>query len=328
MGLHDRDYYRDEGPPAGGGFLADSPITKWVIIINVAIFFLHAFVSDPEELRKWENLRQTEGVVDMGVVDLEKARPFFYMGAYNHHLMTEHFQVWRLVTYQFLHSGFGHIFVNMLGLFFFGPMVERWWGTRRYVYFYLLCGTIGAVLYSLFSVVGVVPGEAVIYRPGTDELQMFTSLVGASGSLFGVLIAGAIIAPNARVMLLIPPIPMKLRTLAILIIVIAAANILIFGTNPGGEAAHLGGALMGWLLMKYPHFITPKGGGVEVIRPSQRKRFRVISGDGGKEGSGKKKPTREEVDRVLDKVAKQGVASLTEDEKKTLQAARDDLLGR
>jgi membrane associated rhomboid family serine protease len=117
-------------------------------------------------------------------------------------------------------------------------MVEQHLGSRRYLRFYLICGMGGAVTYLGLWAKGILIGDP--WQP----------LVGASAGIFGVLIAAAQVAPDATVMLLFPPIPMRLRTLAWAFIAIAVYTVLTRGHNAGGEAAHLGGAIGGFLLMQ------------------------------------------------------------------------------
>src|SRR6185503_5686995 len=103
----------------------------------------------------------------------------------------------------------GHLFFNMLGLYFFGPFIERYLGSRRFLAFYLLCGIAGAAMYLLLW-----GSRVFISNPSVP-------MVGASAGIFGILIAAAQIAPNTTVMLLFPPIPMRLKTLAWVLIAIA-----------------------------------------------------------------------------------------------------------
>ena len=139
------------------------------------------------------------------------------------------------ITFQFLHANPTHIFFNMLSLYFFGPMMEAYLGPRRYLAYYLICGIAGSVSFMLLTYLGVIAGGY---------------LVGASAGIFGILIGAARIAPDARVMLMFPPIPMKLKTMAWVFIGIAAFTIITSGQNAGGEAAHLGGAMVGFVLIR------------------------------------------------------------------------------
>ena len=154
-------------------------------------------------------------------------------------LVSQGFLPWQILTYGFLHGSFMHLAFNMLTLAMFGSQVEYVWGPRRFLTFYLVC-VVGAALCQL------VVGWWTLSQGG----EAYPTL-GASGGIFGLLLAYGLLFPNQRVMLLFPPIPMKARTLVILY----AVAELLFGLNgwqPGvAHFAHLGGMLFGWLLMRY-----------------------------------------------------------------------------
>jgi membrane associated rhomboid family serine protease len=148
------------------------------------------------------------------------------------------FLPWQLLTYGLLHGSFGHLFFNMLALFFFGPSLEYTWGQRRFLIFYFVC-VAGAGLVQLL-VVSLLMGPSAFYPT-----------VGASGGVYGLLLGYGMLFPNHRVMLLIPPIPMKARTL----VIIFGALALFLGVT-GSQAgvahfAHLGGMLFGFGLIQY-----------------------------------------------------------------------------
>jgi len=204
-------------------------LTKWLIAINVAVFVLDRFL----EIR---GIAYQLGPTIIG--------PLAAWGHFSASTALTHLQLWRFLTFQFLHANLMHLIFNMFGLYVFGTMVESFIGPRRYLAFYLLCGSMGAISYLLFWWLGI-----LVSAP-------WVPLVGASAGIFGVLIAGASIAPNATILLLIPPIPMRLRTLAWVLIGIGLYTILSRGTNSGGEAAHLGGAALGYLLIRKPDLLN------------------------------------------------------------------------
>ncbi|KQY51912.1 rhomboid family intramembrane serine protease [Lysobacter sp. Root494] len=154
-------------------------------------------------------------------------------------LFSQGFLPWQILTYGFLHGSFMHLAFNMLTLAMFGSQVEYVWGPRRFLIFYLVC-VAGAALCQL----------AVGWWTLSQGGEAYPTL-GASGGIFGLLLAYGLLFPNQRVMLLFPPIPMKARTLVILY----AVAELLFGLNgwqPGvAHFAHLGGMLFGWLLIRY-----------------------------------------------------------------------------
>ena len=184
-------------------------VTTWLIAINVAVY----------------------------VADGLSGRLLSDWGFFSALTAIYYLQVWRFITFQFLHASFSHIFFNMLALYFFGPLVEGYLGSRRYLAFYLLCGTAGAAMYLILWAFGLLHAGAQ------------TPLIGASAGIFGVLVAAAKVAPDATVMLLFPPIPMKLKVMAWIMIGIAVFTVFGNGHNAGGEAAHLGGAALGALLI-------------------------------------------------------------------------------
>lgn len=145
------------------------------------------------------------------------------------------FAPWQLLTYGFLHGNIPHIFFNMFALWMFGRDLERIMGPRRFLTYYLTC-VVGAAIVQL--VVAALQGG--IY-----------ATIGASGGVFGILLAYGVAFPNNTVMLLFPPIPMKAKYL---LIVFGALEFTlgVFRTAPGiAHFAHLGGMLFGWLLLRY-----------------------------------------------------------------------------
>ncbi len=141
--------------------------------------------------------------------------------------------VWTTVSYMFLHAGLQHLFINMLGLYIFGPVVERALGTRQFYIFYFLCGVFGALL-----------GGLTLLR-----LENAPPVVGASGAAMGVLVAAAILAPDRRILFFPIPIPLKTRTWLLITI---ALNMLAL-LNPASNVfvmGHFGGMAVGYLFMK------------------------------------------------------------------------------
>jgi membrane associated rhomboid family serine protease len=309
MPAGNRDYMRSEarryggggfggggGISGGGGRLHGQSVVTWLLIANVVVFL-------------WDGIFGTAmrgsflALTPIGAFDVER-------GVYG-------FQVWRFFTYQFLHAGFLHLLFNMIGLFFFGPLLEQWWGPKRFLAFYLLCGMCGSVLYTLMviAVPGLIfPVEALAARGFTPAM---VPLVGASGALFGILAACAALFPHQRVQLIFPPIPMTMRTMALIFLGLAAVSVIAGSANAGGEAAHLGGALLGFIFAKQPSLLN----WADRVSPA------AIQG-GVNEGRYRRKVEKEqateaEVDRILAKVQAKGLQSLTRGEKKTLNRATE-----
>ncbi len=142
------------------------------------------------------------------------------------------FYPWQLVTYLFLHGGIAHIFFNLFALWLFGQGIENLWGTKRFVIYYFICG-VGAAVIQLIIGAGGAP------------------VIGASGAIFGVLIAFGMMFPDQYIYLIIPPIPMKAKYF---VIIYGGIELISGVTNssPGiAHFAHLGGMLFGFIMIKY-----------------------------------------------------------------------------
>lgn len=225
-------------------------------------------------------------------------------------------EVWRLIGFQFLHADYIHLLFNMIGLFFFGPMIEQHLGSKRYLAFYLLCGICGALLYTVLNLLGFI--TQAMGMPTTIPGLLFnmptTPLIGASAGVFGVLMAGAYIAPKATVLLFFI-LPMQLRTLAYALVAVALFLLITGGRNAGGEAGHLGGAMAGWYFIRNPRHLHGFFDFLGKFDPTSR-HYRG-PGSGGSRGSA----SRKEIDRILDKINRDGLHSLTDAEKRKLREA-------
>ena len=201
-------------------------------------------------------------------------------------------QPWTIVTYMFLHSGLMHLLFNMMALFFFGPRVEDRMGSRQFAILYFLSGITGALLSFIFT-----PGAAI---------------VGASGAVFGVMLAFAYYWPDTPIHIWgIIPVPAR-------ILVIITTALALFGGFSGGRGgvahfAHLGGYVGAYLYLKW------LGRG----RTEFKKKAVAATPDATRKLAGWKsidksrihEVNREEVDRILDKISAQGMGSLTEQER-------------
>jgi membrane associated rhomboid family serine protease len=146
------------------------------------------------------------------------------------------FEPWQLVTYSFLHGGLTHIFFNMFALYMFGGEIERLFGSRFYALYYFACVVTAAVTHLIITTwMGAAP----------------VPMVGASGGIYGLLLAFGIYFPHRRVMLLFPPIPMPAR---VFVFGFAALELVLGITQTAAGVAHfahLGGMLGGWLMIQY-----------------------------------------------------------------------------
>lgn len=155
------------------------------------------------------------------------------------------FHIWQPVTYMFLHGGFSHLFFNMFALWMFGRGLEAEMGTKRFLVYYFVCG-IGAALVQL--------GIAFIDINNYETYQalynyLLTPTVGASGAVFGLLLAFGMMHPNDIIMLLIPPIPIKAKWFVVIYGCIELFLIIINAQDGIAHFAHLGGMFFGWLLL-------------------------------------------------------------------------------
>ncbi len=195
------------------------------------------------------------------------------------------FSFWQLVTYQFIHQGIGHLFSNMMGLYFLGPETERTLGTNRFFALYFLSGILGGLGWSLLSPYG--------------------SCIGASGAVFGVLGAYAALYPKRELILIFMPfVPIKAW---LFVLLLGAYEFMHTLAGPGGHianAAHLGGGIAGYI---YATII----GRPDILHKIKEK-FRP---------KGNPPVSRAEIDRILDKAAQQGMHSLTSRERDLLKRA-------
>lgn len=155
------------------------------------------------------------------------------------------FRWWQPLTHMFMHGGLWHILFNMYSLVMFGMVVERALGTRKYLLFYFITGLGAVALHT------AVEWLEITFLGGNLATAFYSPMVGASGAIYGVLVAFAMIYPQARLTLIFPPVTLDAKWWVIIFIGIELLTG-ITGTAIGiAHFAHLGGALFGWLLIKY-----------------------------------------------------------------------------
>lgn len=225
---------------------------------------------------------------------------------------------YRLLTYMFLHGGFGHILFNMWGLYLFGSILEERIGTNRFYTLYFISGISGGLIWLLAN--WNTPIEIIDTIHGT--FQIAKSCVGASGAIFGIIAATALFFPDMRIMLLFPPIPMKMKTFAF---AYAAIEILFEMSGADGKVAHLahlGGFIGGYAYIKFIY--KDKVWGISSIfrkkakHPLYNRNEYIFS-------TGENIVSQEELDRLLDKISQEGINSLSEEEMDTLRRAREEM---
>ena len=243
-----------------------------------------------------------------------------------HFMLAPDFHVWQLVTYMFMHGGFQHLFFNMFALWMFGCIVENTMGTRRYALYYLACG-IGAGLFQEAAQL------VQFYTTAESSIEGFGAwtTVGASGAVYGILLAFGMSYPDERIFTFPLPLPIKAKWL---VIGYAAIEVYMAMTASGdgvAHLAHLGGMAVGYMLMRYW-----RSSATRMRR--QRQQFNFFGGKRGTwtRGSGsqadgrdaaqsadwdynaRRKEAQETTDRILDKIRRSGYDSLTAEEKKHL----------
>ena len=363
MGIYDRDYARGGPRSRSGlGSMRMWSVNTWIIIINVAVFVIDSMlvssgfsvnvnmgnawvqgvtatqreravpesIQNPQTLQKKAVVRRSlslagsravrlidpqtgEVLGERRISEMPPLQAVFYFSTAKAFFQLE---IWRFIGFQFLHGSFSHIFFNMLGLYFFGGLVENYLGRKRYAAFYLICGVFGGVSYLFLNLLGnILP----FHLPGLLINDIHTPLIGASAGVFGVLIACAFVAPNAIVLLFFI-IPMKLWQLAYGFAALAAFNLLTSGHNAGGDAAHIGGAIAGFYFIRHPHLLRDF---FEVFGPRRSKRLPAKKKQKRSPFSARSTPDETEIDRILAKIATQGLHSLSETEKRALRRATE-----
>jgi len=206
--------------------------------------------------------------------------------------ITEHAQLWRLFTYSFIHANiFWHLILNMFALWMFGPEIERFLGTYKFLLYYFLTGAGGALC-------------TVLFYPHSSAVT-----IGSSGCIFGLMVAFAVLFPNAVISLIFPPIGIKARTF---VVVFAILQILFAfeGTRGINWLVHLGGMFVGYLYLEI--FVQGKLG---VIWNNWT---RKVADNKARE---KRNFMTEEIDPILDKINKVGMQGLNREELKKLKKA-------
>jgi membrane associated rhomboid family serine protease len=307
MAYEDRNYYR----PAGfGGFSFFPPVIKNLLIINGVVFFLQFIVENISfggvpgwfVLNNYFALNPVSGEYSNGV-------PF-------------NFQIWQLITYQFMHGGFSHIFFNMFMLWMFGMEIENMWGSKKFLIFYLTGGVV-AGLFQLFL---------------SPLFGSVAPTIGASGAVYAVMLAFAMFFPNRYIFIWFL-VPVKAKYLIAFLIVME--YLLVSGYSGGMDSniahlAHLGGAFAGFLFVMLDRRynfdfdkLFSSFGKSKTKSFSDGQYFRkpfVNRGEKVKEAkfydiNEKKKEDeidQDEIDRILDKISQSGYQNLTEREKRIL----------
>lgn len=302
------------------------PVTKNLLIINV-LFFLGRYVAS------------------LYGIDLDDV-----LGL--HFVLASHFHLYQVFTYMFMHASWAHIFFNMFAVWMFGVAIENAMGSRRYLLYYLTCG-LGAAMtqevvqfvqyaYNGLDAYEQIRTAGAVMAMG-DYLNLWTT-VGASGAVYGILLAFGMTFPDNRIFIFPLPVPIKAKYFVAGYAVIELLS--GFGSSNDGVAhfAHLGGMLFGLLLLLYwrngggrsnnnshwydqgGHYDRGQGSGMsqwfgKFKKRMQRPKMHVTRG--GKFGQDMdyreaERKDEEEMDRILDKIRKSGYQALSDEEKRKL----------
>lgn len=291
-------------------------ITKNLLIINVLAFFA-TWVFEKQGL----DLTATFGL---------------------HFFMAKDFSSYQLVTYLFMHGSFMHLFFNMFAVWMFGTVMERVWGPKRFLIYYLVCG-IGAgiiqegVQYINYANENLAAYDFVMTSSGRITTEAYLNLwttVGASGAVYAILLAFGMTFPNERMFIIPFPFPIKAKWLIGGYIVIEVWSALNTPGDGIAHMAHLGGMLFGFLLIRYwrkhpnieQRFNGQNGFFQQMKKQYENKRRNTFhyqpSTETPRWEEHKEKEEdsarQAEIDAILDKIRKSGYDSLTKEEKKKL----------
>ena len=193
-----------------------------------------------------KNILLANGVMFVATLLLDKADIFELFALFP--VGSPFFKIWQPVSYMFLHGGFSHLFFNMFALWMFGRDLELEMGSKRFLLYYFVCGVGAAIIQQLMARIDLagIPEQSIAYMQ-----YLCTPTVGASGAVFGLLLAFGMFHPNATIMLLFPPIPMKAKWFVIVYGLVE----LFFGMTGRMDSvahfAHIGGMFWGWLLIMW-----------------------------------------------------------------------------
>ena len=263
-----------------------------------------------------------------------------------HFFMASNFHVYQLITYMFMHGGFEHIIFNMFALWMFGCVVERVWGPKKFLFYYIACGLGAGLFQELAQVVQFyllaseqLPSFGVsdmwlVARNSSEVLNQWTT-VGASGAIYGILLAFGMLFPEERMFIFPLPVPIKAKYFVIGYAAIELFSAIATTGDGVAHVAHLGGMVFGFFMIRYWRKQAMGYGnsnGMDAFEKLRdilggkrnRQKFHYTQNNSYQshqqdwDYNAKKKATQEEIDRILDKIRKSGYDSLTKEEKQML----------
>ena len=300
MGIYDREYIRSDRRTYLGSFSDSAPVCKWLIGINVLVFFLQLFTQVPNP----NNPAFSASIVDeLFTLNTQKVM---------------HGQVWQLLSYAFLHAGIWHILFNMLFLWWFGHQLESNYGSREFLAFYLVAAVLGGIAFTAQAVFTDQPGRCI----------------GASGAVVAVMLFYACHYPHRRIYLFfVIPVPIWGFVAYMVITDLMGYYHSVKGVDgqqaPVAYGVHLAGAAFGFLYFRFQWRIMPL---LDVFRfrtPQRRRqpRLRVYQEPRETVSVASRSSVDEQfeakVDAVLEKIKTHGQDSLSENEREILQKASE-----
>ena len=285
-----------------------------LIVINVVVFVVLGLI-------------QVFTDISVGKGSFDISREFLGLPMHWNELI---FRLWTPVTYMFVHDGFFHILFNMLFLYWFGRILAEYLGGPKVVNLYVLGGLFGALIY-----LTIYPVLLELLNPNMDISLIHPSLVGASAGVFAVVFGTATLMPDYTIYLLFLG-PVRIKYIALFYAISFLLS--LSGPNSGGELAHIGGALMGFIYIRQLQSGTDLGSWVQSIinaigglfkpKPKIKVTHRKQTSSTGRTASrsasrvarpsGASETTQEEIDAILDKISERGYESLTKEEKQKL----------
>jgi membrane associated rhomboid family serine protease len=330
MGIYDREYYRREGPSFLGSLAEQGRVTNWLIGLNILCFIIQVLtrVRPPLPAELTEQLPEFQ-------LELMRRSLSLVAGPFENFLILDvdqvmHGQVWRLLTYGFLHStgSLWHILFNMLFLFWFGRQVEETVGGREYLWFYLTGVVLGGLGFTLACQMNLHVGHRAL---------------GASAGVTAVLVLAACYHPR-QIIYLFFLIPVPIWLFVVVFVVADAFDLL--GNKMGGTAtsAHLAGAAFGFCYYKFGWRLSGWTGWLGgLARRGARPRLRVYREDEGETPTPRPGPApaavgasrlledehlEAQVDAILEKIPRVGMEGLTENERQLLLRASEAIKRR
>lgn len=260
-----------------------------------------------------------------------------------HFFMASDFHLYQLITYMFMHGGWQHIFFNMFALWMFGCVVENVLGSKKFLFYYILCG-VGAGLFQEaaqfidYSLQGLAAYDTVSVNGGIMTMDAFLNqwtTVGASGSVYAILLAFGMLFPEQRIFIFPLPVPIKAKWFVIIYAAIELFSAMSTTNDGVAHIAHLGGMVFGFFLFRYwkKHPSVGYGAPGGQFFENLKRRWERKRTSGGSNGNftytttnhnadwdynARKAETQAEIDAILDKIRKSGYDSLTKEEKQKL----------